>query len=376
MKIFLFLRLHRFAAVSVVVMVATVAAVGAGAAGAAGPAGAVTGAPAGETAVPPYEPQPVAPPPADAPYLLADGSIHYAGNDLVAVLFGKLSEIFVRTHPGFKFQGDMQDSNLALPGIISGKSAFGPIGRDAIRQELDGFTARYGYPPSEVLIGYDQSPDTDIFPPGKTPAAIWINTRNPLPKLTVAQVGRILKSGGAGGDITHWSQLGIGGEWAKREIHVYLPGNRDAAFLFTMGYRMGDRPFTRRAEWLPSTRDVMSAVAQDPFGIGVIGFWPPDAGWDRQHELGGEAKIVALAADDESRFSRAAPGDLYAFTPGIHIYFNRRPGQRIEPWLKEYLRLALSPEGQALVTAMAVIDTTVFIRLQPGEAERELEKLK
>ena len=312
-----------------------------------------------------------------APYVLSEGSIYFAGNDLVDVLFQKYNALFRQTHPGFTFKMDMQDSNLAIPGIISGKSAFGPIARDAMKQELDGFTALYGYPPTDILLGYNQTPNTDIFPPGKTPPAIWTNATNPLPMLTLAQLTRVFMTGAKGGDITEWGQLGLGGEWARRAIHVYLPGNPDAAFVFYEGEKMGGKlRYTPRAEWLPGTRDVMSAIAQDPFGIGLIGFWPPDSGWDRQAELGSRAKLLGLSASADDKVSHAAMGDLYPLTPGIHIYFNRMPGKPIEPWLKDYLTLVLSKEGQELLILMAHEVGNSFIPLGPEELAKQLAKIQ
>jgi len=308
-----------------------------------------------------------------APYVLKDGTIYYAGNDLVDELIQQLNEAFIRSHPGFHFKGDMEDSSLALAGLSSGKSAFGPIGREAVPQEVEGFTARYGYPPKEILLGYDQSPNPDIFPPAKVPPAIWVNTKNPLPWLSMAQVSRILTEGISGGDITTWGQLGVGGEWSKRAIHVYLPAAREAGFVFYEGQRLGGRPFTSRAEWLAGSREVMSAVAQDPFGIGLVGYWPTDSGWDRQAELGSQAKLVPLAAGTEERVSRAALGDLFPMSPGIHIYYNQAPGQPLEPWLADYLRLALSPEFQAIVATRTATDG--FIPLTAFERQKQLAKV-
>src|SRR5260370_40692455 len=109
------------------------------------------------------EPRSLPAPPKDASYILPDGSIYFAGNDLVDIYFQKLNALFIKAHPGFKFKSDMQDSNLALAGITSGKSSFGPIGRDPIRQGLDGFTALYGDPPAHILVAYHQPPHVHIF---------------------------------------------------------------------------------------------------------------------------------------------------------------------------------------------------------------------
>jgi phosphate transport system substrate-binding protein len=329
-------------------------------------------------ALPRYAPRAVPAPRPNSTYLLADGSIRFAGNDLVELLFSRYDELFTRTHPGFRFKMDMQDSNLALAGITSGKSAFGPIGRDATRPEIEAFTALHGYPPTDILLGYDQSPNLDIFPPGKVPAAIWINVRNPLPLLTVEQLARIFKSGEPAGDLTVWGQLGLGGEWASRQIHVYMPGNREAAFVDYVGDKLGAQPYSRHVEWLPGAREVMAAVAQDPFGIGLVGYWPPDSGWDRQAELGDRTRLVPVAAnaEGEPKVSRAAVGDLYPLTPGIHLFIDRAPGQAVEPWIAEYVRLALSREGQALIVAMAQEDHNGFIPLEPKDVAAQLKKIE
>ena len=120
--------------------------------------------------------------------------------------------------------------------------------------------------------------------------------------------------------------------------------------------------------------DVINAVANDKFGIGLIGWWPIDTGWDRQAELGSKIKLMPLSESDDSKISRGGIGDLYPLTGGIHIIINRIPGQPIEPWLKEYMRLALSKEGQEIIGSMTKTDG--FIPLAPKALARELAKLE
>src|SRR6266403_1922549 len=69
-------------------------------------------------------------PPSNAPYVLSDGSIYVAGNDLLIPYFEKLNELFAKTHPGFRFKMDLYTSGLAVGGLLAGKSAFGPMARD------------------------------------------------------------------------------------------------------------------------------------------------------------------------------------------------------------------------------------------------------
>ena len=325
-------------------------------------------------ALPAYVPHPVPAPAAGAPYLMSDGAVYVLANDLVGPYFEALDALFERTHPNIHIHLNPLGSEPAIAALTSGVSAFAPLGREGLRQDLDGFKALHGYAPQSFLVGYDQSPDPDIFPPGKVPSAIWVNARNPLPKLTVALAARIFTTGAAGGDITHWSQLGVKGEWGRREIHVYLPAKRNSAFLFIDGYKMGSGAWTPRAEWLDASTDVMAAVAQDPFGIGIVGFWPPDSGWDRQAELGTSAKLMPLAENDDAHYSHAGVGDRYPWTGSIRVYFNAAPGQPLEPWMSEYMRLALSRQGQELLQSLAAENG--YIPLDDATARKELDRVR
>ncbi len=324
--------------------------------------------------LPRYVSHAVPSPAKDSPYLLPDGSVYVLANDLVGPYFEALDDLFTRTHPNIKIHLNPLGSEPAIAALTSGVSAFTPLGRDGIRQDLDGFKALHGYEPQSFLVGYDQSPDPDIFPPGKVPSAVWINARNPLPKITVALAARIFTTGAPGGDITHWSQLGDKGEWGKREIHVYLPAKRDSAFLFIDGQRLGGRPWSPRVEWVDASTDVMTAVAEDPFGIGIIGFWPPDSGWDRQSDLGALTKLLPMAENEDAHYSHATVGDVYPLTGSIRVYFDAAPGKPLEPWMSEYMRLVLSREGQALLKSLAAENG--YIPLEPAKVLEEQKKLR
>lgn len=80
--------------------------------------------------IPVYQPRPVALP-KDAPYVLADGSIYIVGSDGMEEILTKFNELFVKTHPGFKFKLLRTGSSTALGGIIAGVSAFAPLDREA-----------------------------------------------------------------------------------------------------------------------------------------------------------------------------------------------------------------------------------------------------
>ena len=328
--------------------------------------------------LPTYVPHQVALP-TNRPYLQPDGSIFIAGNDLMAPIFKKLNALFTKTHPGFKFKLLLLTSSLSLPGLTSGKSAFGPTGREADIQEQGAFTSRYGYPPFDIQIGWDNNPSPDVFPGGKSPVSIWVNVNNPVPVLTMDQVRQIFTTGSPGGDITHWGQIAgdeqptgqEGGEWCWRQIHVYLPNQRKMPVYSTTRMRLGGKPWTSHAEYLPFPEDAVNAVAEDKFGIALTGNFPQDAGWERRGELEHLVRIMPLEAGDH--VSHGGLGDLYPLTIGLHLYINRPPGEPLEPWMKEYLRLALSKQGQEIVGSLTQSDG--FIPLSAEDAAHQLRKL-
>src|ERR1700757_469845 len=55
--------------------------------------------------------------PKSAEYVLPDGSIYIAGNDLVAPLLERIDAIFAAKHPGFKFKTDLISSGVAVAGV-------------------------------------------------------------------------------------------------------------------------------------------------------------------------------------------------------------------------------------------------------------------
>src|ERR1700722_5989255 len=80
--------------------------------------------------------------PADRPYTVAPNTAFVAGNDVLIPLFTKLDARWFEVEPNVKFQKIMMGSALSVEGLVSEKSAFGPIGRGNRRPEVDQFVQR------------------------------------------------------------------------------------------------------------------------------------------------------------------------------------------------------------------------------------------
>src|SRR5487761_118695 len=73
----------------------------------------------------PYVPQHVTVP--ARPYVVAPNTVFVAGNDVLIPLFNKLDARWEQLEPNVKFKKIMMGSTLSVEGLVSEKSAFGPI---------------------------------------------------------------------------------------------------------------------------------------------------------------------------------------------------------------------------------------------------------
>jgi phosphate transport system substrate-binding protein len=325
---------------------------------------------------------PLPAPPKDAKYVLPDGSILIAGNDLMVPYMERLTALFRERHPEYRFTLWLYTSGLSVSGINSGRSALGPIARDVSRVEREAFRSRHGYDLTDVQVGWDNTPDAEHQPPGKYPPGVWVNVKNPTPWLTMQDVAQIFTTGAGHGDFTFWGQIeghegpigGNGADYAKREIHAYMPKLERLPILSTMREVLGGRPWSKRVEHLPMMEDVVNAVANDPFGIGLIGWWPTDEGWDRAVELSDKVRFMPLSQDKHSRLSRGRVGDVYPLAGGLRFVVDKAPGKPLDPWLHDFLALALSNEGQALIASMTA--THGFVPIDAKDLPRERAKIE
>jgi phosphate transport system substrate-binding protein len=317
-------------------------------------------------AIPAYKPQPVQIP-ADATYVLPDGSVQIVGNDGMEGMLVKFNELFTRTHPGIKFTMLLKGSSTGVGGLTAGVSAFAPMGRDAWPTDLGAFKEMFGYEVFDIRIGRDGY----TAPGRKNPPAFYVHSRNPLASLTIEQAARIFTTGGPKSDLTHWRQLGLKGEWGSRAIHVY--GMRDNGGLATAvrEFMMGGRPFSRQYEPLADHAAVIRAVAQDPFSIAFIGFF-------ESRDLPPEVRMLPLSGAD-GQPSVASYDDVvegrYPLTPFIHLYANRAPGRPLDPLVREYARMVLSKEGQDIIASLKGSDEG-YVPLSASEVVQQLAALE
>jgi phosphate transport system substrate-binding protein len=294
------------------------------------------------------------------------GPIRIWGNDVLTR--GRLLEYwtagFHRFQPGAVLDFHLASSAVALPSLVTGVADIG-IGRHIMFMEQLGFERTYGYAPLEVeaLNGA-----YDVL--GWNPAwVIVLNHHNPLSRLTVQQLDGIFgaeRNGGWVGTTWHpefargpeqnirtWGQLGLTGAWRDRPIHVYsMPFQYDPSNTFDRLVIQGSDKWNERIQQFPQYvgPDGKLVIGAQVL-VGEIGHDPLGIGWSALGYVTPATKAVAIALTSHDPFIAPTIEHVqdrsYYFHNTNYFYLNRRPGQPLDPKVREFLRYVLSREGQA-----------------------------
>ena len=322
----------------------------------------------GRTALMPYTPLPRPasdprgrpPLPASAaPYVTANGAISIVGYNDMREMLEALDELFERAHPGVHFALTLKGTRTAPAALADGRSLLAPMGAEFMPDQLATYRRKVGSDPIAFRIAHDS-----LDPQARSgPLVIFVPAANPLPELTLAQLEWIFASSGRG---STWGQLGLEGALANRPIHTYGLAATTPLGRFMCQHALGGRPFDKRFIGLSESAQVVREVGEDPLGIGFAAI----------NHVTRAVRMVPLARRDGERPSRATRADLlagrYPLDRYLLIYVRIPPGGRLEPIARDYLRLALSAEGQRAIGSGHL----GYLPLSAAEAAAERRKLE
>ena len=314
-----------------------------------------------------YQPRPASPA-SDAGYVLADGTIQIVGWDDLAGVFASLDALYAKTHPGTRFK--YVSGNLFAPqhSLIFGETAFAPIGMEFSSSLGSAYRALVKAPYFSVRIAHG-AVDSDAK---LSPLAFIVNKTNPLQAISPGQLLHIFTVGGRAPDIVLWKQAGVSGELAEREIHSYgLPesdhyASEDPGFgVYLFRDRWGLNHHARNYRMERTYAEVTRKVSEDPAGIGIT----------TVNRVTPEVKVIGVTAGDWGKPVFGSRQDVlsggYPFDRFVYVYVRRLTGQPIDPFVKEYLRMILSREGQDAIAS----DAKGYLPLNALELAAESSKL-
>ncbi len=321
-----------------------------------------------EVPLPSYEPISVKPP-TNAGYVLPDGSVQIICSRGLGGVIERLDRLFTQAHPGVRFTVRLGNDTSALSALTFGATAFAPMAAEATASGLYGHVKLVGVEPLALRVAHGSLNPAA----GLSALAVIVNPANSLATLDQGQLTRIFAAGAGKGDYSRWSQLGVRDPLGSMLIHpVGLPESdyltsEDPSFGAYMVLRkMDGAHFTPTYEMVMTYAEVAARVATDPQAVGLVALNRVTSG----------VKVVALRAD---RWSDPMTGTMENIASGqypldrfLYLYLRLVPGEAADPFAREYLKLALSREGQAAIASAP----EQYLALSPREVLDELAKLR
>jgi phosphate transport system substrate-binding protein len=237
--------------------------------------------------------------------------------------------------------------------IAAGDIDLIPSARELVPSETQRLTQKLGGPPLVVAVATGSYATKS----GTHALAFYVNSANPLVRISIPQIREIYAPGGK---ITKWGHLGLTGEWADRPIHVFsVPiSDPNGNPLGIINY-LQQRVFGGKTGWRRSIYQVDSngpgldqhmlnrivrEVARDRDAIGFSGFAFGAPG----------AKTLEVAETDDGPWYKGTHDEVanrtYPLTRTIYLGVNQPVGKPLRPAVREFLRFILSREGQETFT--------------------------
>ncbi|HEY5055507.1 MAG TPA: substrate-binding domain-containing protein [Acidobacteriaceae bacterium] len=293
------------------------------------------------------------------------GNLKGVESNTVTVLDRKWIDGFTKIYPGVKISVDIGGSGQGGPRLTNGSADFAFIAREMMGREETPFIDKFGYKPLAISVSggsFAVKAFTDCV-------VFIVNKDNPITEVTYPQLDAIYSAThnrGIREPITRWGQLGLTGEWADAPIHAWgveIPNGYDN-FV-----NMHVLAYGQWRDGIQSDKTVIplsDKVAADKYAISYTGL-----AWDTNPNT----KVLKLAVHPGDpaiapTFDTVA-SQTYPLARTIYIFANQAPGKPLNPVLREFIRYALSREGQ-----QAIVDDRIFTPLPAALDAREAEKLK
>lgn len=318
------------------------------------------------------------------------GSLRVCGNNYIgdSPLGGWWKEAFEKYQPGIKIEYNLPTAAIAIPCLTLGLTDIAITHEPSFYDYLS-FLRLKGHPPTGITI---LTGSYDVVG-WQNNIVIVVNKANPLARISMTQLDGIFGSQRAGGwvrtswhpefargpekNLRQWGQLGLTGDWTNRPIDTYGYSLRYATALeFSdqvlhssdkwnenlLGFGNYNRPDGKT--YLEADQ-IVDHIRNDPNGIGYVRYHP---------NFPADVKILPLGATDAGPFIKYSIDSLqnhsYPLWTGQSFWVDLKPGEKMDPKIREFIRFVLSRQGQELLERDGK-----YLPLNAAAVKQELKKL-
>jgi phosphate transport system substrate-binding protein len=282
----------------------------------------------------------------------AGNHVYVAGSGTQAYIAAGWGVEFKRLYPAAQYSMSMAGSSSAPSALLDGSADAGFMSRRMKEKEIVVFEKKYGYKPTELRVALDA-------------VAVYVHKNNPIQGLTLAQVDAIFSSTrkcGYSNDIKSWHQLITSADWADQEIVLYGRDKSSGTRELFQERVLCQGQYKPSIQTRSSAVDTQLAVANNKYGMTYSGIGHTASGVRPLPIALKEGEPFIMPTDEN-----VANGQ-YPLTRYLYLYVNKAPGKPLPGTLKEYLKVAYSQTGQA------VVENDGFIPLAADLLAREREK--
>jgi phosphate transport system substrate-binding protein len=217
--------------------------------------------------------------------------------------------------------------------------------------ELARFKQTFGYEPLQIVVAVDA-------------LAVFVHKDNPVSALSLTQLDAMFsatrKRGGS--PVDTWGDLGLTGEWAHRPVQLYGFGDLTGGYALFRDLVLDGGEYSAAMKAEPGSSAIVSAA----------GAYRGAVGFASQYFATARTRMVPIIGEDGKPHEPTEASCLdgsYPLARRLFIYINKKPDQPLPPNTAEFLRYALSRQGQT-----AAADAGMFA--VPGElASQQIQAL-
>ena len=170
---------------------------------------------------------------------------------------------FRKHHPEIRFHKELHGTASSIAGLYTGVADIALMGREIWPIETLAFESVFPWKP----LGIEVATGSYDIPKATYALVVYVHRSNPLSQLSLEQLAAVF------GQVLHWDDLGLTGEWAGKPIHKYsFAYENDKSVFFRL------RVLKDRYRWDSSATEfsnadagqsILDALAQDPLGIAI-----------------------------------------------------------------------------------------------------------
>lgn len=260
------------------------------------------------------------------------GNLSSIGSDTLNNLMTYWAEGFKKKYPNVNIQIEGKGSSTAPPALIAGTAQLGPMSREMKGKEIEDFEKKYGYKPTKIGVALDS-------------LAVFVNKDNPVKSLSLDEIDAIFSKNHKRGlaDIATWGQVGVKGPLAAKPISLFGRNSASGTYGYFKEHALDKGDYKSSVKEQPGSASVVEGVAKDISAIGYSGIGYATSG------------VKALALSDkkggpvfEANYANVLSGK-YPLSRMLYIYVAKKPGQPLPKVVEEFIKFALSKEGQQIV---------------------------